>query len=67
MEKYQECLEIDLIKSRIQMLQMFLDFEYSYFYDTPDTDLDYALWVKNEIIKEINLLKARCLTNLDLV
>ena len=52
---------------RIKILTRFLQEEFNYYYDCSDTDPNYAIWVKETILAEIDSLKTRCLRYLDTI
>jgi hypothetical protein len=63
----QNDLNLELLQMRIKILTRFLQEEFNYYYDCSDTDPNYAIWVKETILNEIDLLKARCLQYLDTI
>jgi hypothetical protein len=67
MERYQNDLNLELLQMRIKILTRFLQEEFNYYYDCSDTDPNYAIWVKETILAEIDSLKTRCLRYLDTI
>jgi len=64
---HQNDLNLELLQVRIKILTRFLEEEFNYYYNCSDTDPNYATWVKETILAEIDSLQTRCLRHLDTI